>query len=295
MDRSNLNELAAFVVVAEEKSFTHAAVRLGVSTSALSHAMRGLENRLGVELLSRTTRSVATTYAGKQLLSRLRPALDEISMALTKAGELRDLPAGRVRLVMSRLAGKMVLGPKLPEFARLYPDVQLDITTIDGPIDIIAGGFDAGIHVGEFIEKGMIAVRVSHDQRPAIVGSPDYFKLHPPPVTPRDLRNHLCIAFRIGTSGIYRWVLAKGRQTSSVNVKGPLVLDDLEMMIQAALDGVGLAFTFEEDVADLIAKGRLIRALEDWCPFFPGFFLYYPSRKNQPAALKALINTLRLS
>jgi DNA-binding transcriptional LysR family regulator len=294
MDRGNLNELAAFVVVAEEKSFTRAAVRLGVSTSALSHAMRGLENRLGVQLLSRTTRSVATTFAGKQLLSRLRPALDEINMALSRAGELRDRPAGRVRLVMSRLAGKMVLGPKLPEFARLYPDVQLDITTIDGPIDIIAGGFDAGIHVGGFIEQGMIAVRVSRDQRPAIVGSPAYFKSHPPPATPRELRNHLCIAFRIGTSGVYRWGLKKGRQSCSVNVKGPLVLDDLEMMIQAALDGVGLAFTFEQDVASLIGQGRLVRVLEDWCPSFSGFFLYYPSRKNQPAALKALIETLRM-
>jgi DNA-binding transcriptional LysR family regulator len=294
MERDNLNELAAFAVVAEERSFTRAAIRLGVSTSALSHSMSGLEKRLGLQLLARSTRSVAPTYAGEQVLSRLRPALDEIKAAVSKAGELRDRPAGRVRLVMSRLAGKMVLGPKLPEFARRYPEVQLDITTVDGPIDLIAGGYDAGIHVGEFIDRDMIAVRVSRDQRPAIVGSPAYFKLHPPPATPRDLREHLCIAFRIGTSGIYRWGLEKGRQKVSVSVKGPLVLDDLEMMIKAALDGVGLAFTFEEDVAGLVGKGRLIRVLDEWCPPFPGFFLYYPSRKNQPAALKALADTLRL-
>jgi DNA-binding transcriptional LysR family regulator len=294
MERDNLNELAAFVVVAEERSFTHAAIRLGVSTSALSHSMRSLEKRLGLQLLARTTRSVAPTYAGEQLLSRLRPALDEISAAVNKAWELRDRPAGRVRLVMSRLAGKMVLGPKLAEFTSRYPDVQLDITTVDGAIDLIAGGFDAGIHVGEFIEKDMIAIRVSRDQRPAIVGSPDYFASHPPPVSPGDLQEHLCIAFRIGTSGIYRWNLEKEGQASSVNVKGPLVLDDLEMMIQAALDGVGLAFTFEDDVAALIDKGQLIRALDAWCPTFPGFFLYFPSRKNQPASLKALIEVLRL-
>jgi DNA-binding transcriptional LysR family regulator len=224
----------------------------------------------------------------------LRPALDEINAAVAKTGELRDRPAGRVRLVMSRLAGKMVVGPMVAEFVLRYPEVQLDITTVDGPIDLIAGGFDAGIHVGEFIERDMIAVRVSRDQRPAIVGSPVYFKSHPAPASPRDLREHSCIAFRVGTSGIYRWGFEKGGQKVSVNVKGPLVLDDLEMMIEAALDGVGLAFTFEEDVAALISKGRLIRVLEDWCSTFPGFFLYFPSRKNQPAALKALIDALRL-
>jgi DNA-binding transcriptional LysR family regulator len=294
MERDNLNELAAFVVVAEERSFTRAAMRLNVSTSALSHAMRCLEKRLGLQLLARTTRSVAPTYAGEQLLSRLRPALDEISAAIAKVGELRDLPAGRVRLVMSRLAGKMVVGPKLAAFAQSYPEVQLDISTIDNPIDLIAGGFDAGINFGDFIERDMRAVRVSSDQRRAIVGSPEYFKSHPRPTNPRDLREHQCIAFRVGTSGIYRWDFKKGRQTVSVSVKGPVVLDDLEIMIQAALDGVGLALTFEDDVASLLSSGRLIRVLEDWCPQFPGFFLYFPSRKNQPAALKALIDALRL-
>jgi DNA-binding transcriptional LysR family regulator len=294
MENENLSALAVFAVVAEERSFTRSAARLGVSTSALSHAMRSLEQRLGLQLLARTTRSVAPTYAGEQLLSRLRPALDEIGAALAKAGELRDQPAGRVRLVISRLAGKTVVGPKLAEFARRFPEVQLDITTSDGPVDLIAGGFDAGIHFGDFIERDMIAVRVSRDQRRAIVGSPDYFKAHPRPNSPGDLREHRCIAFRIGASGIYRWDFKKGRQSVSVSAKGPVVLDDLEMMIQAALDGVGLALTFEDDVAALTGNGRLIRVLEEWCPSFPGFFLYFPSRKNQPAALKALIEALRL-
>jgi DNA-binding transcriptional LysR family regulator len=295
MEQDNLHELAVFSVVAEECSFSRASIRLGVSASAVSHAMRGLEKRLGLQLLARTTRSVAPTYAGEQLLSRLRPALDEISAALSIAGELRDRPAGRVRLVVSRLGGKMVVAPKLAMFERLYPDVQLDITTIDGPIDLIAGGFDAGIHIGDFIDRDMIAVRVSRDQRRAIVGSPEYFRLHSIPVAPNDLREHRCIAFRIGTSGVYRWDFRKGRRSVSVSVKGPVVLDDLEMTIRAALDGVGLALTFEDDVAALIGAGRLIRVLEDWCPPFPGFFLYFPSRKNQPAALKALVNALKLN
>jgi DNA-binding transcriptional LysR family regulator len=294
MEQDNLRELAVFAVVAEERSFTRAAIRLSLSASALSHAMRGLEKRLGLQLLARTTRTVAPTDAGEQLLKRLRPALDEIRAALAKAGELRDRPAGRVRLVVSRLAGKMVVGPKLAEFERRYADVQLDITTIDGPVDLIAGGFDAGIQIGDFIERDMIAVRVSRDQRRAIVGSPGYFKSHSLPVSPSDLREHKCIAFRIGTSGIYRWDFKKGRQSVSVSVKGPVVLDDLEIMIRAALDGVGLALTFEDDVASLIGNGRLIRVLEDWCPPFPGFFLYFPSRKNQPIALKALIDAFRL-
>jgi DNA-binding transcriptional LysR family regulator len=293
--RDELSELAAFELVAEERSFTHAAAKLGVSTSALSHSMRGLETRLGLQLLARTTRSVAPTDAGEQLLHRLRPALVEIRAALHQLGQQRSQPAGRVRIVMPRLALRMVLAPKLARFVRDYPDILLDVITDDNPLDLVAARFDAGIHIGEFIERDMIAVRVSRDQRPAIVGSPRYFKSHPAPKSPRDLQGHDCIGYRIGSTGIYRWEFEKGRQSFAVNVKGPVVLDDIETVIHAALDGIGLAFAFEEHVFPHLEKKRLVRVLEEWCQPFPGFFLYYPSRRNQEAALTALINALRWS
>jgi DNA-binding transcriptional LysR family regulator len=260
----------------------------------MSHAMRGLEEDLGVRLLSRTTRSVAPTEAGEQLLARLRPALTDVQDALGQLSGLRDKPAGRVRLLLPRLAGTTVLGPKLAKFTRDYPDVVLDITADDSRIDIVAGGFDAGIHFGEYIQKDMIAVRVSKDHRAAIVGSPAYFKSHPKPKTPHDLLKHRCINFRHGNAGIYRWEFDKGQKSLSVAVNGPLIVDDVEILVRAAMDGVGLAFASDERVARELASGELMRVLEDWCQPFPGFFLYYPSRRQQPAALSALINTLRL-
>jgi DNA-binding transcriptional LysR family regulator len=292
--RDGLNELSAFVTVAEERSFTRAARKLGVSTSALSHALRGLEQRLGAQLLARTTRSVSPTHAGQRLLDQLKSPLQQISEALSEVGRLRDEPVGRVRLVMPRLAATMVLMPKLAQFVREYPNVMLDVVTDDSPLDLIAGQFDAGIHIGEFIEKDMIAVKVSRDQRPAIVGAPNYFKSHSIPKTPRDLRDHQCIGYRLGDTGIYKWEFEKNGEPLKVTVKGPVVLDDTHMVVQAALAGVGLAFAFEEHVANHLAKGRLVRILKDWCPPFPGFFLYYPSKRNQPAALTALIGSLRL-
>jgi len=295
MDQNDLSTLASFLVVAEERSFTKAAKRLGVSPSAMSHAMRGLEEGLGVRLLSRTTRSVAPTEAGERLLSRLRPALTDVQHALGELSGLRDKPAGRLRLLMPRLAGTAVLGPRLVKFTRDYPDVVLDITADDTHLDIVAGGFDAGIHFGEYIQKDMIAVRVSGDHRAAIVGSPAYFKSNPKPKVPRDLLGHRCINFRHGHGGeVYRWEFEKGRKSLSVAVNGPLIVDDVELLVSAALDGIGLAFVGEDRVADHLASRALIRVLEDWCQPFPGFFLYYPSRRQQPGALSALISTLRL-
>ncbi len=291
---SDLNILAAFLAIAEERSFTKAAKRLGVSPSAMSHAIRGLEEDIGVRLLSRTTRSVAPTEAGEQLLARLRPALADVRDAIAQLSGLRDKPSGRVRLLVPRLAGTTVLGPKLAKFTRHYPDVVLDITADDSRLDIVAGGFDAGIHFGEYIQKDMIAVRVSKDHRAAIVGSPGYFKSNPKPKTPHDLLKHSCINFRHGTAGLYRWEFDKGRKSLSVAVNGPLIVDDVETLVRAAIDGVGLAFVSDERVAPQLAAGELIRVLEDWCQPFPGFFLYYPSRRQQPAALAALIDTLRL-
>lgn len=293
MVRDELSVLSAFLVVAEERSFTRAAKRMGVSPSALSHAIRKLEERIGVRLLARTTRSVAPTEAGEQLIAGLRPALGDIRGALEQVSGLRDQPAGRVRLVMPRLAARMVLAPKLARFVRAYPDVVLEVTTDDSPLDLVAGRFDAGIHLGEFIERDMIAVRVSPDHRPAIVGSPRYFASHPRPKSPRDLTHHRCINIRMGSAGVYRWEFDKGDESLTVAVDGPLNIDDLEIAIRAAMDGVGLAFSLEEHVAPHVASGALVRVLEDWCPPFPGFFLYYPSRRQQPAALSALIETLR--
>jgi len=294
MVQDDLSVLAAFLAVAEERSFTRGAKRLGVTPSAMSHAIRGLEETIGVRLLSRTTRSVAPTAAGEELITRLRPALIDIREALDRVRGLRDRPAGRVRLHVARLGAMTVLAPQLGQFAHDYPDIVLDVTANDSRIDIVAAGYDAGIHFGEFIEKDMIAVRVSPDHRPAIVGSPRYFELHPKPKTPHDLLNHQCINFRHGSAGVYRWEFEKGKKSLSVAVEGPLIVDDIEIMIRASIDGVGLAFMSEETASPHLANGALVRVLEDWCQPFPGYFLYYPSRRQQPAALSALIKALRM-
>jgi DNA-binding transcriptional LysR family regulator len=296
MLRDELSVLAAFAVVAEERSFTKAAVRLGVGTSAISHSIRGLEERLGVRLLARTTRTVAPTDAGQRLLAQLRPALDGIETALTEVGQLREKPAGIVRLIAPPIAIAMAVSPKLARFARDYPDVVLDITTEDDSRrDLVAGRFDAGIHLGEFLQRDMVAVKVTGEQRAAIVAAPRYFDSHPKPKTPRDLTAHRCIRYRMGTEGpVYRWEFEKRGRPLTVSVTGPLIVNDVELTIRAALDGVGLAFALVEHAAELIARGRLVRVLEDWCPPFDGFFLYYPSRRHQPAALQALVDALRV-
>src|SRR5437588_1824904 len=270
MERNDLSTLAVFFAVAEERSFTKAAKRLSVSPSAMSHAIRGLEEGLGVRLLSRTTRSVAPTEAGEQLLARLRPALTDVQDALDQLSGLRDKPAGRVRLLVPRLAGTTVLGPKLAKFTRDYPDVVLDITADDSRLDIVAGGFDAGIHFGEYIQRDMIAVRVSKDHRAAIVGAPEYFKSHPKPKTPHDLLKHRCINFRHGTAGVYRWEFDKGKQSLTVAVTGQLIADAGEIRVAGPLHGVGLAFMREDRPPATRASAGLGGALETWCPPFPG-------------------------
>lgn len=292
--KNDLGELAAFAVVAEERSFTRAAARLGISQSALSHSMRGLEKRLGLQLLARTTRSVSPTGAGTALLQDLTPALERIERSLAEARKQRESPTGRIRLIIPRPATYMVLLPKLARFARTYPEIVLEVTSSYDPVDLVAGGYDAGVQIGEFIQRDMIAVRVSKDLRLAVVGSPEYFKSHKIPRTPRDLKDHACIGFRF-SSGIYRWEFEKGRKALTVNPQGPATFDDPDLVVQAVLNGVGIATTVEQPISEMIAKGRLVQVLRDWCPTFPGYFLYYPSRRNQPAALAALINTLRLS
>jgi DNA-binding transcriptional LysR family regulator len=292
--RDELSVLSAFLAVADERSFTRAAKRLNMSTSGLSHAIRRLEEQIGVRLLTRTTRSVSPTDAGEQLLAQLRPALSDIRGVLTTLSGLQSTPIGRVRLVCPRLAAKTVVGPKLGQFVRDYPGVELDITTDDSRIDLVSAGYDAGIQFGEYIAQDMVAVRVSPDLWPAIVGAPGYFDSHPKPTSPRDLLKHRCIRFRHRGESVYKWELDKGDESLAIAVNGSLIVDELDLVIQAALDGAGLAWLSEDRVTEHLASGDLIRVLEDWCPPFPGFFLYYPSRKQQPAALVALISTLRM-
>ena len=292
--RDVLNVLSAFVTVAEERSFTKAAKLLNISTSGLSHAIRRLEDQIGVRLLTRTTRSVSPTDAGEQLLARLRPALADIRGSLTDLSGLQTTPVGRVRLLCPRLAAKTVLAPKLGEFVRAYPDVTLEVTTDDSRVDPVAEGFDAAIHFGEFIAQDMIAVRVSPDIQHAIVGAPSYFADRPTPTAPRDLLEHRCINFRHRGESIYKWELEKGKDSIAIAVTGSLILDDEELVLQAAIDGAGLAILDGSRAASHLKKGELVEVLRDWMTPFPGFFLSYANRKQQPAALTALIDTLRL-
>jgi DNA-binding transcriptional LysR family regulator len=294
MPKSDLAELSSFVTVANERSFTRAAARLGVSQSALSHSMSALEKRLGVQLLARTTRSVSPTAAGTTLLHELVPALERIEAAVAETRNQRETPSGRIRLIVPRTATEMVILPKLAAFARSFPEIVLEVTSSNDPVDLVAGEYDAGVQLGEFIQRDMIAVRVTKEMRLAVVGSPEYFESHPVPRHPQDLKDHSCIGFRF-SSGLYRWEFEKGRKALNVSPQGPVSFDDPDLVIQAVLEGVGIGTTMEEAITGLLAEGRLIQVLKGWCPLFPGYFLYYPSRRNQPAALTALIVSLRQS
>jgi DNA-binding transcriptional LysR family regulator len=294
MTRYDLADLSAFATIAEERSFTRAAAKLGVSQSSLSHSMRGLEKRLGVQLLARTTRSVSPTAAGTALLQELAPALERIGKAVAETMKQRERPAGRIRLIIPRTATEMVILPRLAKFARKYPEIVLEITSSNDPVDLIAGEYDAGVQLGEFIQRDMIAVPVTKEMRLAVVGSPEYFKSNTIPRHPQDLKNHSCIGFRF-SNGLYRWEFEKGRKALTVSPQGPASFDDPDLVIQAVLDGVGIGTAMEDKLIELLAKGRLVQVLRDWCPSFPGYFLYYPSRRNQPAALAALIAALRVS
>jgi DNA-binding transcriptional LysR family regulator len=295
MNREDWGSLAAFAIVAEERSFTRAAARLGVSPSALSHTMRRLEQRLRIRLLARSTRSVSTTEAGERLLGRAGPALEEISHAVEDLGRFLERPSGHVRITASRQAARMVITPALPRFVERYPQIVVEVLIEPGFTDIVAQRFDAGIRLGESLEKDVIAVPVTGQLRMAVVGAPHYFAKHQPPATPYDLRKHRCINFRLPAAGtIYKWEFERGRHSVEVGVEGPLVFDDGDMVIDAALAGVGLAFLIEDQVTSLVQAGALTRVLEDWCPPFPGFFLYYPGRRQVSPALGAFIDAIRV-
>ena len=287
-------DLASFVAVAEALSFRRASVRLGLSPSALSHAIRELEARLGARLLNRTTRSVALTDAGQALFDRLRPAFTDIACAVEAVRGHHDQPSGTVRINLPKLAAHSVLASAFGRFARAYPEVRLEVTVDDGLTDIVAGGFDAGVRPGERLQRDMVAVRITPDLRTAVVGSPAYFATRSAPLTPENLQDHACINYRWSGSGaLYRWPFAREGEAFDVQVEGPLTLNDTDLILAAALDGVGLACLLEDRVAPDVAAGRLVRVLEDWSPIFPGFFLYYAGRRQTPPALRALIDFLQ--
>lgn len=295
MKRDELNDLAAFVVVADEMSFTRAAAKLGMSASALSHAMRSLEDRLGLRLLARTTRKVSTTEAGERLLRTLRPAFEDISAELNALSELRDKPAGTVRITTFKHAATSILSPMLPGFLETYPDIRVEITIDEGLTDIVSSRYDAGIRFGEKVAKDMIAVQISSEVRWAVVGSPAYFAHHSIPKIPQDLAEHRCINYRYTTSGgLYLWEFERDGRSSQVRVDGSLIFNDSDLILTAALAGQGIGYLFEDQIVDLVAKGRLIQVLAEWCPTAPGYYLYHPNRRQIPPALAALVEELRI-
>ena len=294
MLKDNFNDLLSFMVVARERSFTRAAAQLGVSHSALSHAMRKLEARLEVRLLPRPTRSVAPTEAGEQLFMRLSPHLLEIEQELTALRDTRDRPAGNIRLTAGEHAMSAVLWPVLKPFMAQYPDINVEVTVDDGLTDIVDGRFDAGVRLGEQVAKDMIAIRIAPDMLMAVVGSADYLHRFGVPETPEQLDQHRCINMRLPTrGGLYAWEFERDGRELRVRVEGQLILNSLPQRIDAAENGLGLAYVPEDAVQDALAEGRLVRVLEAWCPAFAGYHLYYPSRRQHTSAFSLLIAALR--
>lgn len=294
MYRDDLSELAVLAIVAEERSFTRAAARLNQSQSSLSQTVRRLEARLGLRLLTRTTRSVAPTIAGEQLLQTFRPAIADIDARIAALGELREKPAGVVRLTLSRHAAETVIGPAVAELARTCPDVTVELSIDQSLADVVSGRFDAGVRLGEQVAKDMIALRIGPELRMAVVGSPAYFAEHGRPATPHELTRHRCINLRLPSAGsLYAWEFEKDGREINVRVAGPLVVNDTLIAVQAATDGVGLAFVMEDLAAPALAYGRLERVLDDWCDPFPGYHLYFPDRRHPSPAFSALAELLR--
>ncbi|MNK04300.1 HTH-type transcriptional regulator DmlR [compost metagenome] len=293
MKRDDLSDLAAFVTVAEEGNFTRAAARLGMSQSALSHAIKALEQRIGLPLLTRTTRSVSTTEAGERLLRTLRPALDGITAELASLSDLSETPRGVVRITTDQIAARWLIQPVLARFVEQYPNITVEVNNDDGLTNIVADRFDAGVRLGELIEQDMISVRIGPDVKVAIVASPAYLANRSLPLSPQDLKNHRCLNYRLATAGgLYAWEFTKNGRIIEVRVDGPLIFNDWTLSYAAVLEGAGIGYCFEHQVAQDIAAVRVVRMLEDWSPTFHGYHLYFPNRRRTPA-LSALIDALR--
>ena len=294
MPRENINNLLAFLAVAKERSFTRAAAKLGVSPSALSHTIRELEERLGVRLLSRTPRSVAPTEAGERLLRTVGPRFEEIDAELAALSELRQKPAGTIRITAGEHPAQAILWPALAKLLPDYPDIKVEVIVDYALTDIVAERYDAGVRLGEQVTKNMIAVRIGPDVRMAVVGAPSYFARRPTPKRPQDLTAHDCINIRLPTyGGIYAWEFEKRGRELKVRVEGQLVFNNIALRMNAVLAGLGLAYLPEDRVQTHLADGRLIRVLEDWCPPFSGYHLYYPTRRQPTPAFALLVDTLR--
>jgi len=295
MSSERYDQLSIFMVVARERSFTRAAAKLGISQPALSRSMRQLEERLGVRLLARTTRSVSPTEAGSRLLNVIGPRFEEIDTELALLSEFRDKPAGKLRITAGEHAAISVLQPVLKQLIPAHPDLHIEVIVDYGLTDIVAENFDAGVRLGGQVAKDMIAVRIGPDMRMAVVGSPAYFRQHPHPTTPHELTEHNCITIRLPTyGGIFAWEFEKDGQELRVRVEGQLVFNNVAMRLDAALQGLGLAYMPEDLVASHIADGRLVRVLSDWCEPFSGYHLYYPSRRQSSPAFTLLRDALRL-
>lgn len=294
MKRGNINDLLAFLAIARERSFTRAAAQLGVSQSALSHTIRVLEARLGVRLLTRTTRSVSATQAGERLLQSVGPRFEEIEAELAALSELREKPAGTIRITASEHAANAILWPKLANFLPQYPDIQVEICVDNSLTNIVAERYDAGVRLGEQVAKDMIAVRIGPEMQMAVVGAPSYFAKRAPPKNPQELVRHNCINLRLPTyGGLYAWEFEKGHDELKVRVEGQLVFNGVGLILQAALAGSGLAYLPEDLVRPHLAKKRLKRVLKDWCAPFSGYHLYYPSRRQSSPAFALLVDALR--
>ncbi|MBO9123394.1 MULTISPECIES: LysR family transcriptional regulator [unclassified Rhizobium] len=293
MKRVRSTDLAIFLAIANHRSFRKAAVELAVTPSALSHALRAIEERLEVRLVNRTTRGVALTEAGERLFDRIRPAFLDIDAALDDLDTFRGQPYGKLRINTPRAAAKLVLLPIASRFLKAHPSVEVDIVIDDALVDMVSSGFDAGIRFGESIAADMIAVPIGPRHSFAVVGTPGYFEGRGRPQTPHDLKDHVCIRFRFAGGAFYHWEFERGGIELEIEVRGPLTLGDQDIMRDAVLQGDGLGYLFEDQVRDEIETGKLVRVLEDWCPYYPGFFLYYPSRRQLPTALRAFIDFVK--
>jgi DNA-binding transcriptional LysR family regulator len=294
LPRENVNDLLAFLAVARERSFTRAAAKAGVSQSALSHTIRQLEARLGVRLLTRTTRAVSPTEAGERLLEGIGPHFDQIEAQVDALNELREKPAGIIRITASDYAISSILWPKLKKFLPEYPDIKVELMLDNGLIDIVTERYDAGVRMGEQLAKDMISARIGPDFRFAVVGAKSYFADRPEPTNPQDLTQHTCVNYRFPTSGgLWAWDFEKNSREIKIRVDGQLAFNNIFHVLDAALAGLGLAYVPEEIALPHIAKGRLKRVLESWCPYWDGFYLYYPSRRQSSPAFVALVEALR--